>query len=147
MGFDSSRPCNDHGIGPDNLWIDLRNKKMIAFELKTEKSSTSVLSKDDIGQGLNHHEWLKKQYPEIKLIGLIFLTDTRLVSDKATPSKMMYFGSQQTLRKVWDEFLATVERIRPKTQMERFIEAGKIGELSEWSTEGIFKRLIDGKMT
>jgi hypothetical protein len=59
----------------------------------------------------------------------------------------MYFGSQQTLRKVWDEFLATVERIRPKTQMERFIEAGKIGELSEWSTEGIFKRLIDGKMT
>jgi len=43
-------------------------------------------------------------------------------------------------------FLRQVERIRPKTQIERFIEAAKVGELSEWSCDGVFKRLAEGKM-
>jgi hypothetical protein len=101
MGFVSSRPCTDFGKGPDNLWIDVPNQKMIAFELKTDKASTSHLTKDDIGQGLNHIEWLKTQYGDIELLGLIFMADCAKVSDKANASGLMHFGTQEQLRKLW----------------------------------------------
>lgn len=147
LGFSSSRPCNDQGIGPDNLWIDIRTERMIAFELKTDKSAASTLNKDDIGQGLNHLEWLKRQFPKLTLVGLVYLTDARQISEKGSPADNMYYGSQASLHKIWDDFLLGVERIRPKTQLERFIEAGKIGQLSEWTCDGIFKRLVEKKMT
>jgi hypothetical protein len=146
LGLSSSRPCNDFGIGPDNLWIDLQNKKMLAFELKTEKKQSATLSKDDIGQGLNHLEWLKKQYFDLHLLGLIFLTDCRKVSEKGSPSDQMYLGSQQGLRSLWEEFLNIIERIRPRTPIERLIEAEKTGELTEWSSSGIFRRLAEARM-
>jgi len=146
LGFVSSRPCSDHGVGPDNLWIDVMSKRMIAFELKTDKKAEALINKDEVGQGLNHLEWLKKQFPEITLVGLIYLTDSHQVSAKGSPASNMHVSSQATLRKVWDDFLSCVQRIRPKSQIERFIEAGKIGELPEWSCEGIFKRLAEKKM-
>lgn len=146
LGFVSSRPCSDYGMGPDNLWIDAETKRMIAFELKTEKKPDSIINKDDIGQGLNHIEWLKGQYANLELVGLLYLSDAKRVSDKGSPSDEMHAGSQDRLREVWDLFLANVERIRPKTQIERFIEAKKVGELPEWSCEGIFKRLAEQKL-
>jgi hypothetical protein len=133
-------------MGPDNLWIDILSKKMIAFELKTEKKKDSPINKDDVGQGLNHLEWLKAQYSDLELIGLIFLTDATEISEKASPAEGMHLGTQAALQKLWDDFLGNVERIRPKTQIERFIEATKIGELPEWSCEGIFRRLAHAKM-
>jgi hypothetical protein len=114
---------------------------MIAFELKTEKKAVSVISKEDIGQGLNHIECLRSQYGSLELIGLVYLSDAKQVSEKSSPSDEMYLGTQAQLRELWDSFLANVERIRPKTQIERFIEATKIGELPEWSCEGILKRI------
>jgi type III restriction/modification enzyme restriction subunit/RAD3-like DEAD/DEAH box helicase len=146
LGFASSRPCSDYGKGPDNLWIDPITKQMIAFELKTDKKPDSMINKDDLGQGLNHIEWLKSQHENLELIGLIFLSDAKQISEKGSPSDIMYLGSQAKLREVWDNFLANVERIRPKTQLERYIEATKIGELPEWSCGGILKRLADKKM-
>lgn len=146
LGFVSSRPCSDYGKGPDNLWIDTNTKQMIAFELKTEKKADSTINKEDIGQGLNHMEWLRGQYGNLKLIGLVYLSDAKRVSEKSSPSDDMYLGTQGLLRELWDNFLANVERIRPKTQIERFIEATKIGELPEWSCEGILKRIVHAKL-
>lgn len=34
-----------------------------------------------------------------------------------------------------------IEKIRNLTMLERIAEAGKRGELAEWSAEGIFKQL------
>jgi len=96
--------------------------------------------------GLNHVEWLKKSYPEIELLGLILLTDCRTVSEKGSPADSMFFGSQEKLGTVWNDFLSVLERVKLKSQIERVIDASKIGELPEWSPEGIFKRLSDGKM-
>jgi hypothetical protein len=146
LGFSSTRPCSDYGKGPDNLWIDFISKKMIAFELKTDKTNDSLINKDDVGQGLNHLEWLKTQFPKLELIGLIFLSDAISVSEKSSPAENMYLGTPAGLRKVWESFLGHVERIRPKSQIERFIEATKIGELPEWSCEGVFRRLAEKKM-
>lgn len=142
IGFFSSRPCTDFGKGPDNLWIDVHRKQMIAFELKTDKSADSTLTKDDIGQGLNHIEWLKTQHKDLELLGLIFLTDCEKVSDKASASEKMHFGTQDKLRKVWDDFLGTVDRIKTKAPLEKIVDASKTGELPEWSPTGIHKRLV-----
>ena len=113
-----------------------------AFELKTDKSADSILTKEDIGQGLNHIEWLKTQYPGLELLGLIFLTDCEKVSDKANASDKMHFGTQDKLRKVWDDFLGTVDRIKTKAPLEKIADANKTGELPEWSPAGIYKRLV-----
>lgn len=142
LGFVSTRPCTDHGKGPDNLWLDSYSKQMIAFELKTDKTAESTLSKDDVGQGHNHIEWLKTHYPNTKLNGLIFLTDAQRISDKSDPSEMMYFGTQAQLLKVWEEFFTAIDRIKTRSPIEKLAEANKVGTLSEWNPEGIFRRLI-----
>src|SRR5258708_22346544 len=59
LGFVSSRPCTDNGKGPDNLWLDSHNKQMIAFELQSDKSAESTLSKEKKAQGHNKIEGLK----------------------------------------------------------------------------------------
>ena len=146
LGFSSSRPCNEYGLGPDNLWIDILKKRAIAFELKTDKDLHSQLTKGDIGQGFNHIEWVRHQYPEIELLGLIYLTDCRRFTDKCSPANNMYFGSQARLRNVWDDFLRVVELIRPRTELERVAEAKKLGALSEWAIEGIFQRIWEKKL-
>jgi hypothetical protein len=146
LGFLSIRPCTEFGAGPDNVWIDAGSKKMIGFELKTDKGKDVQVNKDEVGQGLNHLEWLKKQYHELELIGLIYLTESSKASEKSSPADSMYFGSPSALQKLRDDFFGIVERIRPKTQMERYIEAKKISEFPEWSIDGIFKRLAEKKM-
>lgn len=146
LGFDSSRPCSDHGKGPDNLWIDLRNKEMIAFELKTEKKTDSALTKEDISQGHDHVEWLKTQHPELKLMGLVFLTNATRLSEKGSPSDNMYRGTPEELQKAWTSFLSHIERIKTKTEIERTIESAKIGSLPEWSCDGVLKQLVEKKL-
>jgi hypothetical protein len=118
----------------------------LAFELKCDKSATSKLSKDDVGQGLNHIEWLRVQYPDIALLGLLFLTDADGISDKGSPSEKMHIGTQDQLRKLWDDFLAVIERLRVKAPLERVVEASKIGELPEWSLNGMLLRLSKKKI-
>jgi len=80
------------------------------------------------------------------VIGLIFLTEATKLSDKANPANNMYLGSQERLKAVLNDFCLIVERIRPRTELERVAEASKIGEQPEWSPDGIFKRLSDRKM-
>ena len=147
LGFSSTRPCSDYGQGPDNLWIDMLKKNMIAFELKTEKQASSALKKEEVGQGLSHIEWLKKQFPEIKLIGLIYFGECHRITDQSSPADSMFFATPGRLRTIWDDFLSVIERVRPRTEIERFIEAKKIGELPEWSCEGIFSRIAEKKLS
>jgi hypothetical protein len=141
LGFDSSRPCTDQKIGPDNLWLDPFRKKAIAFELKTEKGSDANLSKDDIGQGHNHIQWVSENHPDYELLGLVYLGEASGVSAKASPSPKMFQGSTKDVGVLWNQFIAAVEHIRKLTLLERIAETGKRGELPEWSTESIFAKL------
>jgi hypothetical protein len=141
LGFDSSRPCTDQKTGPDNLWLDPFRKKAIAFELKTEKGSDANLSKDDIGQGHNHVQWVSENYTDYELLGLVYLGEASGVSAKASPSPKMFQGSTKDVEVLWNQFIAAVEHIRKLTLIERIAETGKRGELPEWSTESIFAKL------
>ena len=142
LGFISTRPCTDFGKGPDNLWIDAHSKQMLAFELKTDKASSSNLTKDDIGQGHNHIEWLKTQYPDLNLLGLIFLTRAEKISEKSAPSDAMYLGSPSQLQKLWEDFFNAIDRVKTLSPIEKLAEANKIGGLPEWAPNGVFRRLV-----
>jgi len=48
--------------------------------------------------------------------------------------------------RMWDDFLAVIERLRVKAPLERVVEASKIGELPEWSLNGMLLRLSKKKI-
>ncbi|WP_420131565.1 DEAD/DEAH box helicase family protein [Rhodopseudomonas sp.] len=141
LGFISTRPDTDCGKGPDNLWVDAHSNTIIALELKTDKSDEGSLTKEDIGQGHNHLEWIKSQYPGLKLIGLIYLTKARKISGKSDPSVDMHLASPDSLQKVWNDFFDAVDRVKMLSPLEKIAEASKIGGLAEWEPSGIFRRL------
>lgn len=82
LGFDSSRPDNEHSIGPDVLWID--SGAAIAIEAKTEKGSD--YKKDEVGQLLNHKEWIKDNYSDIDRVIPLFVGPVRAATDSSSPS-------------------------------------------------------------
>ncbi|MEO7467914.1 MAG: helicase, partial [Sphingobium limneticum] len=146
LGFTSTRPDNDEGIGPDVLWRDEKNAQMLAFELKTDKDEPGTYSKDDIGQGHNHIEWLEKNHSDFELLGLLFVGPEGVASNKASPSEEMGLcctASAVTLR---DAVLALVEDMRKKTPMERFIAIKTETDRPYWNLEKIHERLHDKEL-
>lgn len=143
LGFTSTRPDNDEGIGPDVLWRDEKNAQMVALELKTDKDAPGAYSKDDIGQGHNHIEWLEKNHSAFDLLGLLFVGPDGAASDKASPSKQMGLCRTASAVALRDGILALVEEMRRKTPMERFIAISTETGRDFWSLEKIFERLHD----
>lgn len=141
LGFDSRRPCTDDGTGPDNIWVDHHSKKIIAFELKTDKSSASSLSKEDVGQSHDHLQWIYDNYPGYSVPGLLIYTECKLVSGKANPSPDMHFSDIDHAKSVWREFRDMVNIISNEEPLLRFEKASKAGERQDWSVEGLFQRL------
>ena len=143
MGFDASRPCADVGTGPDCIWVDPFSKEIIAFELKLDKAPTSSLSKDDIGQGHDHLQWLESNYEGYETAGLIYLSESTTVTKPSNPSSQMYIAKPRKLSDLWSDYSAVVERVRSVGALLRGGEARKWGDLPEWSTAGAFKRIAD----
>ena len=59
LGFDSQRPEQETGSGPDNLW-GLGNSQFLVIECKSEASS--VVSKRDAGQLAHSMSWFSAEY-------------------------------------------------------------------------------------
>jgi len=62
MGLDASRPEKKEGTGPDVLWQGEGMIVAAAFDLKTGKKQGGEYDKDEIGQSLNHAEWLRGKF-------------------------------------------------------------------------------------
>lgn len=60
LGYNTSRPDNEYGIGPDVLWY-LGNLNYAVIECKNE-SITDSISKDYCGQLLNLVNWFKNNF-------------------------------------------------------------------------------------
>ncbi|TPK55245.1 MULTISPECIES: DEAD/DEAH box helicase family protein [unclassified Mesorhizobium] len=141
LGFDARRPCTDHGVGPDGIWIDHRAKKIIGIELKSDKQDSSEISKKDIGQSHNHVEWIRQEFPNYELVGLLIYTQATAISEKASPSDLMHICSFDSMRQLWREFSAIVGDLSALTPVERFINANRVGQEEKWSIEGILASL------
>jgi hypothetical protein len=141
LGFDASRPCTDHGTGPDGIWVDHYSKKIIGFELKSEKAGTSEISKTDIGQCHDHIEWIRSQYPGYDLLGLAIPTAATKISGQANPSPLMHLVSLGNIRKLWQEFSALVGDLSRLTPVESFSTANQLGESDGWSVAAVYDKL------
>ena len=63
LGFDSSRPDNEVGAGPDVLWKCDLTKVLFGIEAKTDKTG-EYYNKADVGQVYNHLQWILDNYSE-----------------------------------------------------------------------------------
>ena len=63
LGFQTERPENDFGKGPDVLWL-LDDTTGLVIEAKSRKDVDNPLTKEEHGQLLNSFEWFKQKYPQ-----------------------------------------------------------------------------------
>ena len=58
LGLESTRPDNELGTGPDNLWGGDGEVRAWGFDLKTGKEKMSEYTKDEIGRAHLHAQWI-----------------------------------------------------------------------------------------
>ena len=63
LGFQSQRPENTYGVGPDVLWLS-GDKIGFVIECKSRKDGKNPLKKIEHGQLLTATEWFTKEYPD-----------------------------------------------------------------------------------
>ena len=86
LGFDASRPDNDYGKGPDVVWIDPEAAGGAVFELKTEKNDPAEYNKHEVGQSMNHIQWLKENETERAWDGILIIGPPGICKSEASPS-------------------------------------------------------------
>jgi hypothetical protein len=67
FGFDSSRPDNEYGTGPDLLWI-MPGDVALCIDAKTDKEPTSVYRKEELGQLSDHVQWVRDHHSISQII-------------------------------------------------------------------------------
>ena len=89
LGLTSTRPDNEHGIGPDVLWIGHEHDGYsVCMEVKTCKQSTSIYRKQDVGQLHNHIQWVTDNHAVSEILP-IFVGPSLPTSGEASPSPDM----------------------------------------------------------
>jgi hypothetical protein len=53
LGFEATRPDNEHSTGPDVLWL-FPDNSAFCVDAKTDKAATSVYRKEEVGQLADH---------------------------------------------------------------------------------------------
>lgn len=121
LGYISTRPDNDHDIGPDVLWVDDKSPQIgIGFELKTDKGADSTYSKDDIGQCLNHLEWMKSD-AGLQVQGLILVGPYCSVSGSASPSPEVFISPLSKFAELAEVYLGLLRQCHEQPSSERSV--------------------------
>jgi replicative superfamily II helicase len=78
LGFETQRPDNDWGAGPDNLWA-VRQGQYLMFECKSEVLLTRPeIYKAETGQMNNSSAWFAKQYPGASVRRVLIIPAAKL---------------------------------------------------------------------
>ena len=94
LGLESTRPDNEHGTGPDVLWLG-EDGMALAMELKTDKEQSSSYRKADLGELRDHVQWVSDHYQVTEVVQ-IFVGPPLPVSQSANPSpEMLIIGLDQ----------------------------------------------------
>lgn len=108
LGLDSTRPDNEHDIGPDNLWFCSRVG--MAIEVKTNKDEGVNYSKKYIGQLSQHIQWVKEEVELDKLIP-VFVGPVCAATESASPSEGMMVTNLASFKQLAEKLIATYEDI------------------------------------
>jgi hypothetical protein len=139
LGFVSSRPDNEFDKGPDVLWEEENSKLLLAFELKTDKDTP--YNKDDVGQSLNHLNWVREAYPGHKLLGLILVGPEKGVTGNASPSAELFSIGAGHLVGLRDQFLGLVRDSHAQPPIYRLSHIEKATETG-WCLKDLSLQLL-----
>ncbi len=141
MGLESTRPDNEFEAGPDVIWHDPLTKYSLAMELKTKKAKPAVYFKKDIGQALNHVEWMRENRPDDKIDGVLVVGPNGKCDSQANPSDELYLVDMDALTTLVESFIAKLDDFRGRITAERDSVISEFGSLSEWQLQGWLKNL------
>lgn len=141
LGFDASRPDNEYGIGPDVLWQDSTIHYQIPFELKTKKATPAEYTKDEIGQSLNHLQWVAANAEGNGGDGILLVGPEGVCKDNASPAEEMHFTTPKRVSDLIHEFAAKVDSARNRPAEDRTATLDDLGQQTEWQLPGWFARM------
>jgi hypothetical protein len=149
LGFNSSRPDNDQGIGPDVLWVDDKKKLVLGLELKTNKDSSSenslvTYTKDDIGQGHNHLTWIKDNYYDYECLGLLYVGPNGYISPKSSPSENMGLCTSEQIIVLRDQIIAIMDDFMQRSPADRIKIIEEESCYERWELINLY-RWLQGK--
>ena len=85
LGLMSSRPEEECGRGPDNLWV-LNNQEYIVIECKNE-TTTDLISKRDCNQLNGSINWLAESYPGYEKCYPVMIHNSNVFSFECSPNE------------------------------------------------------------
>lgn len=106
LGLDSTRPDNEHGTGPDVLW--LCEGVALVLEAKTDKEAQ--YTKDDIGQLSDHMQWVENNHEGNEKIP-VFVGPLNGPTEKANPSEDVLIMELSEFKELGDKLIAAYEDI------------------------------------
>ena len=83
LGYCTSRPDNEEGVGPDVLWL-LSASEALVIEAKSRKTGAKPITKEEHGQLLESMSWFSENYATHTAHGVI-INAVPLVTRNVTP--------------------------------------------------------------
>lgn len=141
LGFETSRPDNELGDGPDVTWFDSEAKLVGAFELKTLKEAPAKYKKDEVGQCLSHIEWIKANFPDYTHFGITLFGPDGTRTKNASAGERVFFLTESELRSRVNLFLSRLEDSVGRVDLDRWAMLNEVGGSPEWQLTGWFSAL------
>ena len=142
LGFESTRPDDDdRKTGPDVLWRDAVNMYQLGFELKTGKKVNGRYSKDDINQSHDHLSWMRNNYSDHSIVGLLIVGPDGEIGYQANPQPEMSLCFPSSIESLRDELIALIDDLRSTTQSDMESRIATLSQDDRWSLLKIFDRL------
>ena len=94
LGLNATRPDNEHGTGPDALWV-ADGQPVLCLEVKTGKDASSRYQKKEVGQLSDHVQWVKDHIGDTTIIP-VFVGPVMPATDTSNPpSDFLVVGLEQ----------------------------------------------------
>ncbi len=140
LGFAATRPDNDVGTGPDVLWTCEEERLIVGLELKTDKTTGSMYSKDDVSQALDHLSWMNDHSEGRSVVGVVLIGPAEGYHSQANPTGMIFQAEANHFVKLRDRLVALLRDAYEKNSTERSdfvarsIEEFKLGQVAKGLT-------------
>jgi hypothetical protein len=140
LGFESTRPDNDFGSGPDVMWISRISKKAIGFEAKTDKTAQDY-NKSDVGQSHNHVQWIADNERDVELLGVALVGTPERCTDESSPGGEIFMIHPRAISQLLGAYKDLRQVVAAQVGAGRAAEVASFGDNDEWAIDGVWQRL------